>query len=132
MGEDKMVDYITTVRLLERESRRPLGNVKVELFDRDEHSPDDSLGVARTNKFGEATFRYSTRDFADSPLGGDDSRIKLRNQDTVPDLYPVVYNGVGEVVISKRDEATQNNAALHILVLIDAALVQQHQLNAEA
>ena len=124
------MEYITTVRLLERETRRPLGNVKVELFDRDEHSPDDSLGVLHTNQFGEATFRYATRDFVDSPLGGDDHGIKLRNRDTVPDLYPVVYNSADEIVVDKREEATQNNASLNILVLIDAAVVQQHQLDA--
>ncbi|HLV37076.1 MAG TPA: hypothetical protein VKY59_18280, partial [Spirillospora sp.] len=107
----------------------PLSNVKVELFDRDEHSPDDSLGVARTNKFGEATFKYTTRDFIDSPLGGDDQRLKLIGErDTVPDLYPVVYDSSGQIVITRRDEATRNNAALHLLVLIDEAVANQHGL----
>jgi hypothetical protein len=123
------MEFVTTVRLLVRETRRPLSNVKVELFDRDEHSPDDSLGVARTNQFGEATFKYTTHDFIDSPLGGDDQRLKLVGErDTVPDLYPVVYDSRGQVVITRRDEATQNNAALHLLVLIDEAVANQHGL----
>lgn len=113
------MEYVTTVRLLLRETRQPLGNIKVELFDRDEHSPDDSLGVAHTNNFGEATFKYQTKDFADNLLGADDPQRLVSARDTVPDLYPVVYNAAGSVVISKRDEATVNKAALHILVLVD-------------
>lgn len=113
------MEYVTTVRLLLRETRQPLGNIKVELFDRDEHSPDDSLGVAHTNNFGEATFKYQTKDFADNLLGADDPQRLVGARDTVPDLYPVVYNAAGSVVISKRDEATVNKAALHILVLVD-------------
>lgn len=123
------MDYITTVRVLVRETRQALPNVKVELFDRDEQSPDDSLGVALTNPFGEATFKYSTRDFADSPLGVDDEGIVVGgSRDTVPDLYPVVYDSQGQVVLSKRDEATRNKAALHILVLVDEAVASAHQL----
>ncbi len=123
------MEYVTTVRLLVRESRQPLGNVKVELFDRDEYSPDDSLGVAHTNSFGEATFKYDTKDFADSALGVDDKgRRLIGGSDTVPDLYPVVYNAEGQAVVSKRDEATHNKAALNILVLIDAETAQKNGL----
>ena len=127
------MDYVTTVRLLIRETRQPLSNVKVELFDRDEHSPDDSLGVALTNRFGEATFKYSTRDFADNLAGTDDEGIKVGGgRDTVPDLYPVVYNSQGKIVLSKRDEATINNAVLNMLVLIDDVVVKEHDLAGSA
>jgi hypothetical protein len=127
------MEYVTTVRLLTSETRRPLVNVRVELFDRDEHSADDSLGVAHTNQFGEATFKYTTGDFADNLLGADDEKVKLvGKRDTVPDLYPVVYNSRGEVVLSQRDGATQNKAPLHILVLVDEALAQQHNLGVNA
>jgi hypothetical protein len=127
--EEINMEYVTTIRLLVRESRKPLGNVKVELFDRDEYSPDDSLGVAHTNSFGEATFKYDTKDFSDNALGADDERRKLiGSHDTVPDLYPVVYNASGQVVVSKRDEATNNKASLNILVLIDAATAQANGL----
>jgi hypothetical protein len=123
------MEYITTVRLLLSESRQPLSNVKVELFDRDEYSPDDSLGVAHTNSFGEVTFKYDTKDFADNVLGADDERRKLvGTHDTVPDLYPVVYNAGGQVVVSKRDEATRNKSSLHILVLIDGEVARANGL----
>lgn len=123
------MDYVTTIRLLVRESKKPLKDVRVELFDRDEHSPDDSLGVAQTNAFGEATFKYKTRDFADNLTGNDDEAIKLRgSRDSVPDLYPVVYNRRGEVILSKRDEATHNNAVLNMLVLIDEQVARNHAL----
>ncbi len=123
------MDYVTTVRVLIRETRQPLRNIKVELFDRDEYSSDDSLGVAHTNQFGEATFKYTTRDFADNLIGSDDQRVGLAaNRDTVPDLYPVVYNSRGEVVICNRDEATRNTASLHILLLVDDAVAQAQGL----
>ena len=123
------MEYVTTVRLLIRESRQPIANAKVELFDRDEHSPDDSLGVARTNNFGEATFKYDTKDFADNRLGADDERRKLvGSHDTVPDLYPVVYNADGQAVLSKRDEATNNKASLNILILIDGEVAKANGL----
>jgi hypothetical protein len=127
--EEITMEYITTVRLLVRETRQPIGNAKVELFDRDEYSPDDSLGVAHTNSFGEATFKYDTKDYADNALGADDERRKLiGGHDTVPDLYPVVYNASGQVVVSKRDEATNNKASLNILVLIDGEVARTNGL----
>lgn len=122
-----MVDYVTTVRVLLKESRTPLANVRVELFDRDERSDDDKLGEGRTNPFGEVTFKYATRDFADSVTGQDDG-FRLRDSDTVPDLYPVVYDNNGEVVLSKRDEATRNKASLNILLLVDQQLAAAHGL----
>ncbi|MBZ0291471.1 MAG: hypothetical protein K8L99_02790 [Anaerolineae bacterium] len=122
-----MVDYVTTVRVLLKESRAPLANVRVALFDRDEHSDDDQLGEGRTNQFGEVTFKYNTRDFADGVSGQDDG-FKLRDGDTVPDLYPVIYDSNGEVVVCKRDEATINKASLHILLLVDQELAATHGL----
>ena len=112
------MDYVTTVRVLLRESRQPLANVKVALFDRDEKSADDKLGETLTNAFGEATFKYTSRDFADSPLGHDDG-FKLLDSDTVPDLYAVVYGPAGQEVVNMREEATQNKAALNILVTVE-------------
>jgi hypothetical protein len=52
----------------------------------------------------------------------------MAGRDTVPDLYPVVYNAAGTVVLSKRDEATMNKASLHILVLIDEAAASANEL----
>jgi hypothetical protein len=123
------MEYITVVRVLVRESRRPLRNVKVELFDRDELSPDDSLGLAYTNQFGDASFKYSTRDFADNPLGTDDQPVAAVQRDTVPDLYPVIYNRSDEIVVDMRDEATRNEARLHILFLIDEAVAVANHLD---
>ncbi len=120
------MDYETTVRLLVTESRQPLANVLVKLFDRDEHSEDDLLGEGSTNQFGEVVLKYETKDFADSPLGNDDG-FRLINKDTVPDLYVNVCDTKGEVVLSKREKATQNYAPQHILVLIDEATAATHQ-----
>jgi hypothetical protein len=127
-GRSKMTQFVTTVRLLVSETRKPLANVKVELFDRDEYSADDSLGVGVTNQFGEVTFKYTTKDFTDTLLRTDDKVGVGASADTTPDLYPVVYNSKNEVVVNRREQATQNNAVLNMLVLVDETIVNQNQL----
>ena len=124
--------YTTTIRVLIADSQKPVLGVKVGLFDRDEHSPDDPLGTGSTNRFGEVEFHYRTRDFADDPLGTSDDGIKLLGRDTVPDLYAIIYNREGEVVLSTREQATQNKASLHITVYVDSQLAAQHKLNVAA
>ena len=123
-----MQHYETTVRLLVEGTRTPLADVKVELFDRDEYSADDSLGVGKTNQFGEVTFKYTTKDFTDTLMRTDDKVGFGAGADTVPDLYAVVYNNQNEAIINRREQATHNNAPLNILILIEEALVSQHQL----
>lgn len=120
--------YVTTVRVLIAESRKPVVGVKVGLFDRDENSADDSLGAGSTNRYGEVDFHYRTRDFADDVLGTSDEGIKLLGRDTVPDLYAVIYNREGEIIISTRDQATQNKASLHLTVYVEQDLAAQHSL----
>lgn len=120
--------YTTTVRVLIADSRKPVIGVKVGLFDRDEHSTDDSLGAGSTNLYGEVDFHYRTRDFTDDALGISDDGIKLLGRDTVPDLYAVVYNREGEAIISTRDQTTENKASLHLTVYIDQSLAAQHSL----
>ena len=122
------MEYITTVRVLVDGTRAPLRDVRVELYDRDEHSEDDLLGHGTTNQFGEVMFRYSSRDFADGPGSLDDALFAVRNRDTVPDLYAVVYDPAGNVVLSTRAEATVNKAPEHLLVLIKPDAAQAHNL----
>lgn len=122
------MDYITTVRVLLRESRKAVTGIKVALYDRDEKSEDDLLGTGTTNKIGEVDFHYKTRDFADGALGLTDDGVL----DTVPDLYVIVYNADDEIILSTRDNATQNKASGHILVLLDEAVAQVHKLAVEA
>jgi len=124
--------YTTTIRVLIADSRKPVVGVKVGLFDRDEDSADDPLGTGLTNLHGEYEFHYRTRDFADDTLGTSDEGIKLLGRDTVPDLYAVVYNRADEVIVSTRDQATQNKAALHLTVFVESNLAAQHSLNVAA
>jgi hypothetical protein len=114
--------------VLVRENREPLANVRVELFDRDQHSADDSLGFLITNKTGEVIFKYTTADFADGIMGSDDGFALGKKRDTIPDLYVVVYDKDERIVIDQREETVENFAATHIVVLIDEALVQQYRL----
>lgn len=122
------MEYVTVVRVLVEGTRAPLAGVHVELYDRDERSEDDLLGHGATNQFGEVMFHYTTRDFADSPTGLDDSGLRLRNRDTVPDLYAVVYDAQGNVVLSTRAAATVNKAPEHLLVLISPDVAASHRL----
>lgn len=122
------MDFVTTVRVLVKESRQPIAGAFVELYDRDEKSEDDKLGEGKTNAYGEVLFKYTTADFRDGVVGGDETRL---GQDSVPDLYAIIYNASGTQVISKRDDATENKAPLHILVLIDQATAVKHNLISE-
>ncbi len=122
------MDFATTVRVLIKESRQPIAGAYVELYDRDENSEDDKLGEGKTNAQGEVLFKYTTADFRDGILGGDETRL---GEDSVPDLYAIVYNASGTQVVSKRDEATENKAPLNILVLIDQMTAVKHNLVSE-
>lgn len=123
------MDYVTTVRVLVQETRQPIAGAYVELFDRDEHSEDDKLGEGKTNMHGEVLFKYSSADFNDGLLrSGDENRL---TGDSVPDLYPVVYDATSNLVVSKRGEATNNKAALNILVLVDQVTALKHKLISE-
>jgi hypothetical protein len=125
----KQMDYVTTVRVLVTESRKPVINVQVGLFDRDENSPDDVLGIDVTNQFGEVAFRYSTRDFTDDRLGTtDDSGVKLLNRDSFPDLYVIVYNRDGEEITSTRDLTVPNKAAQYLTVYVEQRQAIEHNL----
>lgn len=123
--------YKTTVRVLAKESRKPLQGVKVGLFDRDEKSDDDLLGVAITNSVGEASFTYTRADFTDDALGTvDDSRIPrpIINGDIYPDLYAVLYDDDDAVILSERDNATKDYQASVLVVHLDEALAADNGL----
>lgn len=124
-------EYKTTVRVLLKESRQPLKGVKVGLFDRDEHSEDDLLGAAITNASGEAHFTYTRADFADDALGtADDTRLPHPfGRDIYPDLYAVIYGKDDSVILSQREQATTDNQASVLVVYLDQALAQQHDLS---
>lgn len=122
------MDFITTVRVLVKETEKPVIGVRVALFDRDQNSPDDLLGIGTTNSFGEVDFRYRTGDFADGLGRISDDGFKLLNRDIVPDLYVIVYNRSDEPIVSTRDETVENKAALHLLVYIDQQAARDHQL----
>jgi hypothetical protein len=125
------MEYVTTVRVLVKETRQPLAGITVGLYDRDERSPDDPLGRAPTNQFGEVMFRYHTKNFADGPFGSDDGGVGPAGRDTVPDLFVILYDALGKEIVSTRETATQNSAPEHLLVLVDAELATRHGLLTE-
>lgn len=101
------------------------------LFDRDEKSDDDLLGVAITNSAGEANFTYTRADFTDDALGTvDDSRIPrpIINGDIYPDLYAVVYDDDDAVILSERDNATKDYQASVLVVHLDETFASERGL----
>jgi hypothetical protein len=97
--------FSTTVRVfLRQQPPLPLTNVTVCLFDRDETNPDDPLGMAVTDGDGQATIYYSLWQCADDEdIPGTTAAL--------PELYVVVYDAEGNIVLSTRANAKRN---LHI------------------
>jgi hypothetical protein len=106
--------YTTCVQVLLADSREPVPNVRVSLFDRDVFSPDDLLGTAETDAKGEANFRFTTDQFVDF-----EERVDVRGG-IFPELYAVVYGPDGSELASTRAEAMDNLPRRHITVMVPA------------
>lgn len=113
--------FTTIVKLvLEDSTDTALANVKVALFDRDLISRDDPLGTAVTDEEGEARFQYTSEQFVDL----DD---KLTGSE-FPDLYAVVYDSHGEVVLSTRRDVVPNTARKKITVPVAREMAMERGL----
>ena len=112
--------FTTTVTLHTDETPScPLPGIRVALFDRDLLSDDDPLGSALTDEQGDARFLFSAADFADL-----DDRIR----GAAPDLYVIVHDASGNVVLSTRAEAAENAAQKRINVRVPRGVAVQHSL----
>jgi hypothetical protein len=80
-----------------------LPGVKLSLYDRDQQSMDDFLGTGVTNENGECRIVF------DSDAYTDEEDRPLWRLDSLPDLYVMVYNAQGEVLISTRKHVEDNN-----------------------
>ena len=101
----------TRIKLVVAETPEiPLPGVKVVLYDRDEHSMDDYLGVAVTDEKGEARIAFESEAYAD------EEDLPLWKLDSLPDLYVMVYSPSGEVMLTTRQEVDWDNLPQQILV----------------
>lgn len=117
---EKRVDYETKVKLFIADSPAAwVSSAVVCLYDRDRLSRDDFLGTDVTDWYGEATFRFSARQFADldERLGG-----------SLPELYVEVFDADGRRVITTRAKATANAVPRLVRVAIPRDLAVRHRL----
>jgi hypothetical protein len=114
------MEYKTKVKLVvEDEPGEWIPAAIVCLYDRDRLTRDDHLGTNVTNVYGEATFRFSSKDFVDldDRLGG-----------SLPELYIKVFDAEGNCVVSSRAEALPNAVPELIRVPISRELAVRHRL----
>ena len=109
--------YSTTVRVVSEGTNQPVPSVRVSLFDKDLVSPDDLLGTAETDANGEASFRFTTDDFAK-----DEDALDMRE---FPELYAVAYGPDGSELASTRNEALDNRPRRHITVTVPMAVARE-------
>ena len=113
----------TRVKLILSESPSTgIPGTKVSLFDRDLNDPDDHLSTGVTDTNGEILFKF------DSDQDTDSEDSELWRLDSMPDLYIIIYDREGEMVISTRSEALENKLPDLITVPLNDDLVQKHNL----
>jgi len=99
-----------------------LQGVKVALYDRDQASMDDHLGSGVTDETGQIRFVF------DSDSYMDEEDLPLWKVDSLPELYVMVFNRDGEVILSTREQAIDNHLPKLITVGIPSALAVLHGL----
>lgn len=113
----------TRVRVVLAETPNlPLLGVQVALYDRDEGDADDHLGDGVTDDRGEILFSYDSDAYTDAE-DKDDWRAS-----SLPDLYVIVTDADGQVVLNTRDQALQDQLPRRLTVPIPRALAEQHGL----
>ena len=99
-----------------------LPGVKLSLYDRDQQSMDDFLGTGVTNENGECRIVF------DSDAYTDEEDRPLWRLDSLPDLYVMVYNAQGEVLISTRQHVEDNNLPQLITIGVPEELAKREGL----
>jgi hypothetical protein len=114
------MEFETTVKLFVADAPTEwISSVIVCLYDRDRFTKDDHLGMNITNPYGEAVFRFTTKDFLDfdDRLGG-----------SLPELYVKVFDTEGNCVVSTRADAVRNAAPTLIRIPIEREIAIRHGL----
>ncbi len=114
------MEYQTRVKLYVRDSASEwISGAIVCLYDRDRVTRDDHLGTDVTDRYGEATFRFTDEQFldVDDRVGG-----------SLPELYVRVYDSDGKCVLSTRAEAATNAVPDLIRIPVDRETARRHRL----
>ena len=115
--------YGTRVKLVLAESPdTALPGVKLALFDRDEGDPDDILVSGVTGEDGEVFLSYRSEQFTDL----EDQPVW--HTKSLPELYVVVYDVLGQVVHSTRKSAQPDQSHYSITVDIPRDLAIKYYL----
>lgn len=114
------MEYETRVKLfLADDPTAWITSAIVCLYDRDRVSPDDPVGMNVTNRYGEASFRFSPDEYLDIDdlVGG-----------RLPELYIKVFDSEGDCVVSTRAGAERNAVPDLIPVPVARELAMKHRL----
>lgn len=113
----------TRVRLVLAESPTVgIPGVKVSLFDRDIHDPDDFLATEVTDDQGEIFFSFDSEDYTDA------EDKELWRLESLPDLYIKIYDAQDQVVLSSRSETQEDKLPSLITIPISQELLEKHGL----
>ncbi len=94
--------------------------VQVSLYDRDAITEDDLLDSGVSDAQGQVHFRFDSDQFKDVD---DEPEWRI---DSLPDLYVVVTDARGQLILSTRDRAIDNKLPNEIRVPIGRELLQAH------
>lgn len=96
--------------------------VKVALYDRDIGDEDDPLGEDLTDDVGEILFGFEFDVYTDA-----EDRDMWRIS-SLPDLYVIVYDAAGEVVLSTRSQTRVDKLPRLFTVEVSRDLAEAHGL----
>lgn len=113
----------THVRLvLEENPERGIPGVELVLYDRDEGDEDDRLASGVTDDRGEVLLKFDSKSYMDTE---DQDQWRI---DSLPDLYVVAIDKLGEVILSSRSQAMQNQIPDLITIQVSQSLADKHGL----
>jgi hypothetical protein len=105
--------------ILAENPAKSLAGVRIALYDRDEGDPDDYLAEGITGNDGIVSLKYDSRAFMDAE-DKDAWRI-----DSLPDLYVLVLDVDGRVLLSTRDQVQMNTLPRMLEVSVAKELAEQ-------
>ncbi len=120
-----MILVVRIKLVLDEMPDRVLKGVRVALFDRDLSDQDDHLGSGVTADNGEARIVF------DSDLYTDREDQPAWRVESMPDLYVIVYDSLGEQVFSTRRQMVADDLPDVITVAVPQALALKHELITE-
>jgi hypothetical protein len=122
-NKEKRMILFTHVRLvLEENPERGIPGVELVLYDRDEGDEDDRLASGVTDDRGEVLFKFDSKSYMDTE---DQDQWRI---DSLPDLYIVAIDKLGEVILSSRSQAMQNQIPDLITIQVSQSLADKHGL----